>query len=165
MRESYREDLRMLRPYVREYRPILIGVDGGADALVENGYAPDLIVGDMDSVSDEVLRCGAEVVVHAYADGHAPGLARVQDLGVPAVVFPAAGTSEDGVHPTVQGARAMGEAVLGRAGSVAVLPAGCAGAGRRCAVLPGGTSLALWTGRACCRRAARMSREISSLRR
>lgn len=92
---DYREDLRALRPYVREYRPILIGVDGGADALVENGYTPDLIVGDMDSVSDDVLRCGAEVVVHAYADGHAPGLQRVQDLGVEAVVFPAAGTSED----------------------------------------------------------------------
>jgi uncharacterized membrane-anchored protein len=92
---DYREDLRALRPYIREYRPILIGVDGGADALVENGYKPDLIVGDMDSVTDEVLRSGAEVVVHAYADGHAPGLQRVQDLGVEAVVFPAAGTSED----------------------------------------------------------------------
>ncbi len=92
---DYREDLRVLRPYIREYRPVLIGVDGGADALVEAGYRPDLIVGDMDSVSDDVLRCGAEVVVHAYADGHAPGLQRVQDLGVHAVVFPAAGTSED----------------------------------------------------------------------
>ena len=92
---DYREDLKMLRAYVREYRPVLIGVDGGADALVEAGYTPDLIVGDMDSVSDEVLRCGAEVVVHAYADGRAPGLQRVQDLGVAAVVFPAAGTSED----------------------------------------------------------------------
>ena len=92
---DYREDLRALRPYIREYRPILIGVDGGADALVEDGYTPDLIVGDMDSVSDAVLRCGAEVVVHAYEDGHAPGLERVQDLGVECVVFPAAGTSED----------------------------------------------------------------------
>ena len=92
---DYRQDLRALRPYIREYRPILIGVDGGADALVEDGYKPDLIVGDMDSVSDAVLRCGAEVVVHAYADGNAPGLQRVQDLGVEAVVFPAAGTSED----------------------------------------------------------------------
>jgi uncharacterized membrane-anchored protein len=92
---DYREDLRALRPYIREYRPILIGVDGGADALCEDGYQPDMIVGDMDSVSDEALRSGAEVVVHAYADGHAPGLERVQDLGVHAVVFPAAGTSED----------------------------------------------------------------------
>ena len=92
---DYREDLRALRPYIREYRPVLIGVDGGADALVEDGYTPDLIVGDMDSVSDAVLRCGAEVVVHAYEDGHAPGLERVQDLGVECVVFPAAGTSED----------------------------------------------------------------------
>ena len=92
---DYREDLQALRPYIREYRPILIGVDGGADALCEAGYTPDLIVGDMDSVSDQALQCGAEVVVHAYADGHAPGLQRVQDLGVHSVIFPAAGTSED----------------------------------------------------------------------
>jgi len=92
---DYREDLAVLRPYIREYRPILLGVDGGADALIEAGYTPDVIVGDMDSVSDDALRCGAEVVVHAYSDGRAPGLQRVQDLGVSAVVFPAAGTSED----------------------------------------------------------------------
>ena len=92
---DYREDLAMLRSYIREYRPVLIGVDGGADALLEVGLRPDLIVGDMDSVSDEALASGAEVVVHAYADGDAPGLARVQDLRVPAVLFPAAGTSED----------------------------------------------------------------------
>jgi uncharacterized membrane-anchored protein len=92
---DYKEDLAVLRPYVREYRPVLIGVDGGADALVEAGYRPDMIVGDMDSVSDATLCSGAEVVVHAYADGRAPGLQRVQDLGVDGVVFPAAGTSED----------------------------------------------------------------------
>jgi uncharacterized membrane-anchored protein len=92
---DYREDLAVLKSYIREYRPVLLGVDGGADALLEAGLTPDLIVGDMDSVSDEALASGAEVVVHAYADGHAPGLARVQDLKVPAVLFPAAGTSED----------------------------------------------------------------------
>ena len=91
----YREDLAALRPYIREYRPVLVGVDGGADALREEGYRPDLIVGDMDSVSDSVLRCGAELVVHAYRDGRSPGLERVHDLGLDAVVFPAAGTSED----------------------------------------------------------------------
>jgi len=91
----YREDLHMLRPYIREYRPLLIGVDGGADAILEAGYRPDLIVGDMDSVSDRALRCGAELVVHAYRDGRAPGLARVESLGLTPVVFPAAGTSED----------------------------------------------------------------------
>ncbi len=92
---DYKEDLVALRPYIREYRPVLIGVDGGADALREAGHKPHVIIGDMDSVSDDVLRCGAEVIVHAYADGRAPGLARVQDLGVTAVTFPAAGTSED----------------------------------------------------------------------
>ena len=92
---DYQQDLRALRPYIREFKPVLIGVDGGADALVEAGYQPHLIVGDMDSVSDSALRCGAEVVVHAYPDGRAPGLVRVQELGVQAVTFAAAATSED----------------------------------------------------------------------
>ena len=92
---DYKEDLAALRHYIREYKPLLIGVDGGADALREAGYKPHMIVGDMDSVSDEVLRCGAEVIVHAYPDGRAPGLARIQDLGIEAVTFPALGTSED----------------------------------------------------------------------
>ncbi|TWG21470.1 putative membrane-anchored protein [Actinoplanes teichomyceticus] len=92
---DYKEDLDVLRPYIREYKPVLIGVDGGADALVENGHTPDLIIGDMDSVTDDVLRCGAEVVVHAYPDGRAPGLERVRKLDVDALTFPAAATSED----------------------------------------------------------------------
>jgi len=91
----YKEDLVTLRPYIREYRPVLIGVDGGADAILDAGWKPDLIVGDMDSVSDRALMCGAEVVVHAYRDGRAPGLARVEQLDVNHVVFPATGTSED----------------------------------------------------------------------
>jgi uncharacterized membrane-anchored protein len=91
----YKDDLVTLRPYIRECRPVLIGVDGGADAILEAGWTPDLIVGDMDSVSDRGLMCGAEVVVHAYRDGRAPGLARIEQLGVPHVVFPATGTSED----------------------------------------------------------------------
>jgi len=91
----YREDIEALRPYIREYRPLFIGVDGGADALLEAGYKPHVIVGDMDSVSDAALGCGAELVVHAYRDGRAPGLARVERLGLPAAVFPATGTSED----------------------------------------------------------------------
>jgi uncharacterized membrane-anchored protein len=91
----YREDLAALRPYIREYRPVIIGVDGGADAVLEAGYTPDIIVGDMDSVSDRALRSGAELVVHAYRDGQAPGLARLNALGLPSVIFPATGTSED----------------------------------------------------------------------
>ena len=92
---QYKEDLAMLRPYIREYRPVLIGVDGGADAILEAGYRPDVVLGDMDSVSDRALTCGAEIVVHAYRDGRAPGLDRIRGLGLDAVVFPAAGTSED----------------------------------------------------------------------
>jgi uncharacterized membrane-anchored protein len=91
----YKEDLQTLRPYVREYRPVIIGVDGGADAVLEAGMRLHLIVGDMDSVSDKALSSGAEVIVHAYRDGRAPGLERVQGLGVTPVVFPATGTSED----------------------------------------------------------------------
>ncbi len=91
----YREDLAVLRSYIREFRPVMLGVDGGADALLEAGYVPAIIVGDMDSVSDKALTCGAELVVHAYRDGRAPGLQRLQDMGLASVVFPAAGTSED----------------------------------------------------------------------
>lgn len=92
---SYKEDLQALKPYIREYKPVIIGVDGGADAVLKAGFKPDMIVGDMDSVSDKALRCGAEIIVHAYRDGRAPGLARVEDLGVEHLVFPATGTSED----------------------------------------------------------------------
>jgi len=92
---SYKEDLRALKPYIREYKPIIIGVDGGADAVLEAGFKPHMIVGDMDSVSDRALGCGAEVIVHAYRDGRAPGLKRVEDLGVEHLVFAATGTSED----------------------------------------------------------------------
>jgi uncharacterized membrane-anchored protein len=91
----YREDLAALRPYIREYKPVMVAVDGGADALLEAGYQPDAIFGDMDSVSDEALCCGAELIVHAYPDGRAPGLPRVRELGLDAITCPAAGTSED----------------------------------------------------------------------
>ena len=91
----HREDLATLRSYIREFKPLMVAVDGGADTLLEAGYQPSLIVGDMDSVSDRGLQCGAELVVHAYPDGKAPGLARVENLGLSAVVCPAPGTSED----------------------------------------------------------------------
>jgi len=92
---SYKEDLQALKPYIREYKPVIIGVDGGADAVLEAGFKPAMIVGDMDSVSDKALTCGAEIVVHAYRDGRAPGLARVEELEVDHHVFAATGTSED----------------------------------------------------------------------
>jgi uncharacterized membrane-anchored protein len=92
---GYKRDLRMVKPYVRDFKPVLIAVDGGADALLEAGYKPDVIVGDMDSVSDKALRCGAELLVHGYRDGAAPGEARAQELGVTYQIARATGISED----------------------------------------------------------------------
>ncbi|CAG7612273.1 hypothetical protein PAESOLCIP111_01509 [Paenibacillus solanacearum] len=92
---NYIEDLACLKFYIASVKPILIGVDGGADALIEEGYTPDMIVGDMDSVSDRALRSGAELIVHAYRGGAAPGLARLERLGLQAQVLAAGGTSED----------------------------------------------------------------------
>ena len=92
---GYKNDLHAIQDYIKDYKPVMIGVDGGADALLETGYTPHLIVGDMDSVSDKALACGAEIVVHAYPDGRAPGMERIRELGLDAKVIPAPGTSED----------------------------------------------------------------------
>ena len=94
---DYKEDLAHLRQsgYLREMKPVMVGVDGGADALVEVGVTPDVILGDMDSVSPEALRCGAQLVVHAYRDGRAPGAQRLEDEGLEHHLFKASGTSED----------------------------------------------------------------------
>lgn len=92
---DFREDLRALVPYIREVHPVLIGVDGGADAIRDFGFKPDIIVGDMDSVTDAALQSGAELIVHAYADGRAPGENRLEQLGVPWTSWAMAGTSED----------------------------------------------------------------------
>jgi uncharacterized membrane-anchored protein len=92
---DHEDDLRRLKRYIAEHRPVLVGVDAGADTLHHLGYKPHVIVGDPDRLATETLRSGAEVVVPAYMDGHAPGLERVQDLGVGAVTFPASGNPED----------------------------------------------------------------------
>ncbi len=92
---GYKRDLRIVRPYVRDFKPVLVAVDGGADALIEGGYSPDVIVGDMDSVSDRALRSKAEKIVHAYAGGDAPGAERLAGLGVEYHVVSAPGISED----------------------------------------------------------------------
>lgn len=92
---DYKADLEAINSYISEMKPILIGVDGGGDALMEFGYTPDIVVGDMDSISDKCLERAGEIIVHAYPDGRAPGLERVKSLGLDATVFPAPGTSED----------------------------------------------------------------------
>jgi uncharacterized membrane-anchored protein len=93
--EDATDDLKRLKPFIKEYQPVLIGVGGGADVLRKAGYRPQLIVGDPSNLSTEVLKSGAQVVLPADADGHAPGLERIQDLGVGAMTFPAAGSPTD----------------------------------------------------------------------
>jgi len=92
---DHRRDIKALRPYIRDVRPVLVGVDGGADALCQEGFRPDMIVGDMDSAAEATLRCGAELVVHAYPDGRAPGREHLEQLGLAHKVVPAPGTSQD----------------------------------------------------------------------
>ncbi len=92
---DHQADLQALRPFIRDVRPALVGVDGGANAILEAGFRPDMIVGDMDSASEATLRCGAELVVHAYPDGRAPGRALLEQLGLAHKVVPAPGTSQD----------------------------------------------------------------------
>ena len=92
---GYKRDLAIVRSYVRAFKPVVVGVDGGADALLSAGMKPHVIVGDMDSVSDSALRCGAELVVHAYRDGEAPGAARLERLDVKYATVSAPGISED----------------------------------------------------------------------
>ncbi len=89
------EDLKALKPFIKEYQPVLVGVGGGADILRNDGYRPALIVGNPEQMSAEVLKCGAQVVLPADADGHAAGLERIQDLGIGAMTFPAAGSATD----------------------------------------------------------------------
>ena len=92
---DHQRDLKALRPYIRDVKPVLVGVDGGANAILEEGFRPDMIVGDMDSAQEETLRCGAELVVHAYPDGRAPGREVLDRLGLAHKVVPAPATSQD----------------------------------------------------------------------
>jgi uncharacterized membrane-anchored protein len=93
--DRHRRDLKALRAYIRDVKPLVVCVDGGADGAIEAGLRPDVILGDMDSASDAALRCGAELIVHAYPDGTAPGRDRLLEMGLDHMTVPAAGTSED----------------------------------------------------------------------
>ncbi|WOC13881.1 hypothetical protein MP11Mi_29920 [Gordonia sp. MP11Mi] len=88
-------DLKALKPFIKEYQPVMVGVGVGADTLMKAGYRPALIVGDPEEISTETLKSGAELVLPADPDGHASGLERIQDLGVGATTFPAAGSAAD----------------------------------------------------------------------
>ncbi len=93
--QDYKRDLITVKHYIDEIKPLLVGVDGGGDALLEFGYTPDIVIGDMDSVSDKCLTTAKEVIVHAFKDGRAPGYERVKDLGIEPIIYPSPGTSED----------------------------------------------------------------------
>ena len=96
---DHQRDLRALKPFIRDTRPVLVAVDGGADALLEVGLTPHMIVGDMDSAGEPALLAArdgkTEMVVHSYPDGRAPGRHRLEELGVPFKLVPAPGTSQD----------------------------------------------------------------------
>jgi uncharacterized membrane-anchored protein len=92
---GHQHDLRALRPFIRDMRPLIVAVDGGADALMDEGLTPDMIVGDMDSAGEAALRSGAELVVHSYPDGRAPGRHRLEEMGLSFKLVPAPGTSQD----------------------------------------------------------------------
>ncbi len=104
---GHQRDLRALRPFIRGERPVIVAVDGAADALLEAGLRPQMIVGDMDSASEAALRCGAELVLHGYTDGRAPGRERLEELGLGFKLVPAPGTSQDlaMLVPAEKGAR------------------------------------------------------------
>ncbi|MTI70205.1 MAG: hypothetical protein FH751_08140 [Firmicutes bacterium] len=93
--KDYKKDLKTITHYIKEEKPVIIGVDGGGDALLDCGLKPDIVIGDMDSVSDKCLKKSKELIVHAYPDGKAPGLDRLKKLGLNPLIFPSKGTSED----------------------------------------------------------------------
>jgi len=90
-----RADLAALSAYIKEMRPVMVAVDGGADVLLDGGHRPDIVIGDFDSASTQALHVGAQLIVHAYPGGNAPGAARLEELGLGHTTFEAAGTSED----------------------------------------------------------------------
>ena len=103
---DFKTDLKSLKHYIREFRPVLVGIDGGADVLRDAGYRPDLVIGDMDAVSEAALREAGEVIAHANEHGRVDGLARVQDLRIEPIIFPTAGTSEDAAMLIAEAGRA-----------------------------------------------------------
>ncbi|WP_328392520.1 putative cytokinetic ring protein SteA [Nocardia sp. NBC_00416] len=89
------EDLRKLKPFIKEYAPIMFGVGQGAEAVRQAGYRLDLIVANPDELTVRTLTCGAELIVPAELDGYADGLDRVKELGIGAITFPGSGTPAD----------------------------------------------------------------------
>jgi len=89
------DEINVLKSYIEKFNPIFIGVDGGADFIINCGYTPDILIGDMDSVSDIGIYRSREIVLHAYEDGYCPCLDRIAAMNIPYKILAMKGTSED----------------------------------------------------------------------
>lgn len=56
--------VKALREYVKERKPVVIAVDEAADAAVAAKIRPDVVVGDVSSISEKALAGAARVIVH-----------------------------------------------------------------------------------------------------
>lgn len=78
---QHRKDLAAIKRYLRDHRPVIIAVGDAGDAALKYASSPDLIMGDLEGVSDDVLRSAGRVLIHEPSGGNA-GQARVDALGI-----------------------------------------------------------------------------------
>lgn len=91
---DYVSDLRGLRDYIKDNDAILIGAGAGADALLDAGFTPNLVVGALDNLSDRALKQGGEVVITS-SSGKLAAVERLEKAGADAQTFVATGSDED----------------------------------------------------------------------
>jgi uncharacterized membrane-anchored protein len=97
---EFAAELEAIRPYLREQEPVLIGVERGADALVEAGYRPDIVVlsggeDDAERPSAKTLRGARDVVVRVDRGGDRSATDALERLGVRPLRLESAATPED----------------------------------------------------------------------
>lgn len=92
---DYEKDIKALYHTLKRKQSIVIAVDGAADGLMKYRICPDFIVGDMDSISEKTLNCGATLICHQHPNGRSPGKDRLMKMGIEAELIRFVGTSED----------------------------------------------------------------------
>jgi uncharacterized membrane-anchored protein len=95
---GWEEELRGIKPFVREQRPVLIGVDRGADALAGAGHHPDVVVvtgGSDDLPAAAVLRRARDVVVLVERGAKRGATEPFERLGIRPLRFETSATTED----------------------------------------------------------------------